>query len=190
MASQQARDIGIEVAPPRETCTDPHCPFHGTLSVRGMVVDGVVASTKMERSVVVERQFLRYVPKYERYEKRTRRFTAHHPPCIALQSGDEVTIMECRPISKTKSFVVVEARKGRVKVVGEDVTAQPRETKEAREGREAGAATGERAAGSRSRRSEARTEARASGRAAQGAPPKEAAPRGTPRRSKPEADSE
>ncbi|MHB8586018.1 MAG: 30S ribosomal protein S17 [Thermoplasmatota archaeon] len=128
MAVTKARDIGIEVTPPPGTCTDPHCPFHGTLSVRGVIVDGLVASTKMEHSVVVEREFRRYVPKYERYEKRTRRYTAHHPPCIPLTAGDEVTIMECRPISKTKSFVVIEARKGKVKVVGEDATAAGRET--------------------------------------------------------------
>lgn len=122
MAAQMARDIGIDVTPPKKACADPHCPFHGTLPVRGIVVDGRVASTKMEKSVVVEREFLRYVPKYERYEKRTRRFTAHHPPCIELAVGDDVRIMECRPISKTKSFVVIEAKRGSLRVAGEDYT--------------------------------------------------------------------
>lgn len=122
MAVTEARNIGIEVTPPTKACSDPHCPFHGTLSVRGITIVGRVASTKMERSVVVEREFLYYVPKYERYEKRSRRFTAHHPACIPLAQGDEVTIMECRPISKTKSFVVVEARKGSLRVAGEDYT--------------------------------------------------------------------
>jgi small subunit ribosomal protein S17 len=118
----RARDIGIEVAPPKRACDDPLCPFHGTLPVRGVVIQGRAASTKMERSIVVDREFLHFVPKYERYEKRTRRFTAHHPPCIDVAVGDDVTIMECRPISKTKSFVVVAAQKGALRVAGEDYT--------------------------------------------------------------------
>jgi len=36
------------------------------------------------------------------------RITAHNPPCIGAKTGDKVKIAECRPISKTKSFVVVE----------------------------------------------------------------------------------
>lgn len=137
MSVTEARNIGIEVTPPTKACSDPHCPFHGTLSVRGITIDGRVASTKMERSVVVEREFLFYVPKYERYEKRTRRITAHHPPCIPLNAGDEVTVMECRPISKTKSFVVVEARKGALRVAGEDYTLVGKEL-EAKKAKEAG----------------------------------------------------
>lgn len=139
MAVTEARNIGIEVTPPTKACSDPHCPFHGSLSVRGITIDGRVASTKMEKSVVVEREFLFYVPKYERYEKRTRRFTAHHPPCIPLAQGDEVTIMECRPISKTKSFVVVESRKGGLRVAGEDYTTVGKDAPKATKAKASGA---------------------------------------------------
>lgn len=117
-----ARNIGIDVQSPQKECADPHCPFHGGLSVRGQIIDGKVVSTKMERSVVVKREYLRYVPKYERYEKRTSRYAAHHPPCIDLRAGYEVRIMECRPISKTKAFVVVEARRGSLDIMGQDYT--------------------------------------------------------------------
>ena len=103
--------IGIDVEEPKKKCDDPNCPFHGKLPVRGQLIRGRVASTEMEKSVVVKKERMRYVPKYERYEKRTGRYTAHSPPCIPLKEGDEVSIMECRPLSKTISFVVVEKRK-------------------------------------------------------------------------------
>jgi len=99
--------IGIKVKEPERECNDPNCPWHGHLKVRGVVLRGIVVSTAMQKTVVVERQRLHYLPKYERYEKRTNRYKAHLPPCIDVRKGDEVIIMECRPLSKTKHFVVV-----------------------------------------------------------------------------------
>ncbi len=104
------RDIGIDVNPPASTCNDPNCPFHGTLSVRGRLIDGKVVSTKMDKTAVVEKKYLRYQNKYERYEKRTGRYSVHAPSCMEIGPGDEVRIMECRPISKTVSFVAIEKR--------------------------------------------------------------------------------
>ena len=99
--------IGIEVEEPKEKCSDPHCPFHGHLKVRGITIRGKVVSTTMQRTVVVEREQLHYIPKYERYEKRKGRYRTHLPSCIHVNKGDDVVIMECHPISKTKHFVVV-----------------------------------------------------------------------------------
>ena len=104
------KNIGISVNPPKAECEDPNCPFHGSLKVRGQVIDGKVVSIKMDKTAVVERNYLKYQQKYERYEKRSNRYTVHAPSCFELKVGDEVTIMECRPISKTVSFVVVEKR--------------------------------------------------------------------------------
>ena len=59
--------------------------------------------------VVIEQQYMKMVPKYQRYEKRRSKVHAHNPPCISAKVGDIVTIAECRRISKTKSFVVVKA---------------------------------------------------------------------------------
>ena len=101
------RDIGIDVKPPEKECNDEKCPWHGHLKVRGIIIRGKVVSTAMQGTVVVERERLHYVPKYERYEKRTSRYKAHLPPCIEVKKGEEVIIMECRPLSKTKHFVVV-----------------------------------------------------------------------------------
>lgn len=120
----QPRDIGIDVQPPSREGKkgDPLDPFYGTLPVRGQVIVGQVISDKMDSSVVVRREYFRYVPKYERYEKRTAKYTAHVPSCIDANVGDLVKIMECRPLSKTKHFVVVEARSGEMRIRGEDAT--------------------------------------------------------------------
>ncbi len=106
------RDIGIDVKPPESECNDPNCPFHGTLPVRGQIIEGTVVSDRMQGTVVVEREIVRYHRKYERYEKRRRKYHAHSPPCLGVRTGDRVRIMECRPLSKTVSFVVVEKLEG------------------------------------------------------------------------------
>ena len=106
----RSRDIGIDVPVPAKGCSDRNCPFHGKLSVRGQSFEGVVVSAKMQRTVVVEREHLRYIPKYERYEKRTRRMNVHAPPCLDLKEGIRVTIMECRPLTKTVHFVAVRSQ--------------------------------------------------------------------------------
>ena len=93
---------------PKKTCTDKNCPFHGTLAVRGRVLDGVIATAKMDKTVVVEREYLQFSKKFVRYERRTSHIPSHSPPCIEVKEGDRVRIAECRPLSKTVSFVVVE----------------------------------------------------------------------------------
>jgi small subunit ribosomal protein S17 len=106
----KAKDIGIDVKAPEEPCTDQHCPFHGKLSVRGQVIEGVVVSEKMKNTAVVERDYLTYDSKYERFVKKTSRYSAHCPPCLGVKTGDSVKAVECRPLSKTVSFVIVEKR--------------------------------------------------------------------------------
>jgi len=102
------RNIGVEAKPPQKSCDDKDCPFHGSLPVRGKILHGVVASSKMNKAVVVERDTLHYIRKYMRYEKRHSRISAHNPPCIDAKEGDKVKIAECRPLSKTVAFVVIE----------------------------------------------------------------------------------
>ena len=105
-------DIGIDVTPPKRAPApgDQKNPFNGTLRVRGSVIVGTIVSAKMQHTAIVEKQHERTVEKYERIEKRTRRYAAHVPSNIDVHAGDEVVIAECRPLSKTVSFVVVENR--------------------------------------------------------------------------------
>jgi len=65
-----ARDIGLDVQPPTKECTDPNCPFHGALPVRGQVLSGVVVSDKMDKTVVVQRTFEKKIAKTDRKQKR------------------------------------------------------------------------------------------------------------------------
>jgi len=105
------RHVGIPgVNPPPKTCNDPLCPWHGSLSVRGRILEGRVVSTKMQRTISVLHEYLHYVPKYKRYERRRKKIHAHLPPCIEVKEGDIVVIGECRPIAKTVHFVVVGKR--------------------------------------------------------------------------------
>ena len=106
--ARRARDIGLDVRAPKARCDDRHCPFHGRLPVRGQVLEGTVVSTGMQRTAVVERTLLHYVAKFERYEKRRRRYLAHAPPCLNVPVGHRVRIAETRPLSKLVSFCIVE----------------------------------------------------------------------------------
>lgn len=108
MKKKKVRDIGIVVKQPEKVCEDPKCPFHGTLPVRGKVIEGVVVSSKAQKTAIVEQHYLHLIPKYERYERRHSRIAAYNPECIAAKEGDKVKIAECRPLSKIKHFVVVE----------------------------------------------------------------------------------
>ena len=100
--------IGFNTPEPEADCADENCPFHGSLPVRGQTLEGTVASTKMDKTVIVEREYDVRVPKYDRYMNRRSRVPAHAPPCLELAEGDTVRIAETRPISKTKSHVVIE----------------------------------------------------------------------------------
>ncbi|MEL4305124.1 30S ribosomal protein S17 [Methanococcoides sp. LMO-2] len=103
------KDIGLDVPEPSKECNDVNCPFHGSLPVRGQILVGTVVSDKMDRTVVIQQRREKLINKYQRYEKRQSKIHAHNPPCINAKVGDIVTIAECRPLSKTKSYVVVKS---------------------------------------------------------------------------------
>lgn len=102
------RNIGVKVEPPSKTCDDIKCPFHGKLPVRGRIFEGTVKSTKSKRTIIIRRELLTFLPKYRRYEKRHSNIAAHCPDCMTPIEGKKAKVMECRPLSKTKRFVVIE----------------------------------------------------------------------------------
>ena len=104
----KTRDIGYDVKAPEKKCDDLNCPFHGTLPVRGKILEGRVVSDKMHNTVVIQMDYLHKILKYERFERRKSRVPAHNPMCINAKKGEIVKIGECRPLSKTKNFVVIE----------------------------------------------------------------------------------
>ncbi|MCD6563599.1 MAG: 30S ribosomal protein S17 [Thermoproteales archaeon] len=108
MESVKVRNVGIPgVKPPEDTCSDPLCPWHGSLPVRGMVFTVKVEKVKAHKMIVVSHEYLHFVKKYMRYEKRRRKKHAYLPPCIKVQPGDLVVIGETRPLAKSVSFVVL-----------------------------------------------------------------------------------
>jgi small subunit ribosomal protein S17 len=108
MAKQKLENKKAQEQIQPSSCTDEKCPFHGTLSLRGRVFRGVVTK-KFPKRIVVEFERTVFIRKYERYAKAKTKLHARLSDCIAntINVGDYVEIMECRPLSKIISFVVV-----------------------------------------------------------------------------------
>ena len=70
------------------------------------VLEGTVVSDKMDKTitVLVERRYIH--PLYKKYLKRTDKYAAHDENNIA-KAGEKVSIIECAPISKRKSWVLI-----------------------------------------------------------------------------------
>lgn len=68
--------------------------------------EGIVISNKMKDTVVVVvDEFVKH-PKYQKFIRRKKRYSAHDEGNLC-QEGQKVTIEETRPLSKTKHFKVV-----------------------------------------------------------------------------------
>lgn len=91
-----------------EKCNDNHCPAHGGIRTHGRAFTATVVSARAQKTAIVEWERRYHVPKYERYERRLTKINVHNPDCINAKAGDIVRIIECRPISKTKHFVITE----------------------------------------------------------------------------------
>lgn len=76
--------------------------------VRGGVFTGRVISNKMQKSATVRWEHTQDIPKYERKERRNTKVTVHVPENMEVDEGDAVKVGETRPISKTKSHVIME----------------------------------------------------------------------------------
>ena len=105
------KNIGLNASAPNKNCNDIHCPFHGGLSVRGKLFNGRVASTKAKQTVTLQKETPVYFSKFKRYARSKSTIHAHLPNCLDVQNGDNVIAAECRPISKSVSYVVVEVKK-------------------------------------------------------------------------------
>ncbi|MBW2982326.1 30S ribosomal protein S17 [Candidatus Woesearchaeota archaeon] len=90
-----------------QECNDKKCPVHGNVSLRGRTFTGIVIGANMAKTATVEWTYKLFIPKYERSETRKSKVHAHNPICINAQVGDVVKIMETRPLSKTKNFVII-----------------------------------------------------------------------------------
>merc|ERR1711931_157703 len=110
------KNVGLGFKTPREaidgTYIDKKCPFTGNVHIRGRILSGVVTKMKMQRTIVIRRDYLHYITKYKRFEKRHKTMSVHLSPCFRdVQLGDVVTVGECRPLSKTVRFNVLKVSK-------------------------------------------------------------------------------
>jgi small subunit ribosomal protein S17 len=84
------------------------------------VREGIVVSNKMSKTVVVLVDRTIRHPLYQKVMRKTKKFKAHDEGNIC-GIGDKVSIMESRPISKDKKWVVLKVlSKGVAKLEDED----------------------------------------------------------------------
>ena len=107
------RNIGIPIKEPvkKPMENDNNNPFNGSLSVRGKLFEGVVIQAKGKRTVTLQKESPIYFTKFRRYGRSKNRIHAHVPSNLEVKEGDHVIAAECRPISKSVSYVVVEVKK-------------------------------------------------------------------------------
>ena len=108
------KNIGLGFKTPQEAITgtyvDKKCPFTSGISIRGKIFKGLVISQKMKNSLVIRRDYLHFIRKYNRYEKRHKTVTCHVSPAFHIKVGDTVTVGQCKPLSKTIRFNVIKVR--------------------------------------------------------------------------------
>merc|ERR1719373_103914 len=63
-------------------------------------------------TAVIRRDYLHYVKKYNRFEKRHKNISVHLSPCFRDTAiGDTLTVGECRPLSKTVKYNTLKVSK-------------------------------------------------------------------------------
>ena len=112
------RNVGLSFPTPKEAkegkYVDKKCPFTGNVSIRGKILKGMVLSKKMKNTITIRRNYLHYIKKFNRFEKRHSNMAAHCSPCFDVSEGDIVTVGQCRPLSKTVRFNVVKVDKNQI----------------------------------------------------------------------------
>ncbi|MHA1106333.1 MAG: 30S ribosomal protein S17, partial [Promethearchaeota archaeon] len=60
--------------------------------------------------VIIRQDYVQFIKKYQRYERRNSRLSCHLPLCLRneINLGDLVRVGESRKLSKTKSFIVLD----------------------------------------------------------------------------------
>jgi len=106
------RNIGLPVKESNKKIeeNEKNNPFNGTLSIRGKIFEGIVINAKANGTVVIQKESPIYFKKFKRFGRSKNKIHAHVPSNVNVEEGDYVIAAECRPISKSVSFVVVEVR--------------------------------------------------------------------------------
>ncbi len=73
------------------------------------IFEGVVVSTKMQKTAVVEVERIKIHPVYKKRLRVKKKYHVHDE--LGVKVGERVKIKECRPISKTKKWKIVKVIK-------------------------------------------------------------------------------
>ena len=105
-------NIGLPVKEPKNKPleNEKNNPFNGSLTIRGKLFEGTVINAKAKGTVVIQKELPIYFTKFKRYGRSKNKIHAHVPSNLDVAEGDYVVAAECRPISKSVSFVVVEVK--------------------------------------------------------------------------------
>merc|ERR1711941_117913 len=102
IAKRHVHSVGLGIKTPKDakvgTFIDKKCPFTGNVAIRGRLLTGLVTKKKMQRTCTIRRDYLHYIKKYNRFEKRHKMLSAHVSP-------------EFRPLAKTVKFNVIKINK-------------------------------------------------------------------------------
>ena len=90
-----------------DATSTPVVPTPETAASRRNEKVGLVVSTKMQKTIVVEIEMRKAHPKYKRVLKSNKKFYAHDEQNSA-RVGDVVRIREARPLSKLKRWSLEE----------------------------------------------------------------------------------
>merc|ERR1712141_182892 len=111
VAKRHVHSVGLGIKTPKDARSgsfiDKKCPFTGNVAIRGRLLTGVVTKLKMQRTCTIRRDYLHYIKKYNRFEKRHKNVAVHCSPAFRIKIGDVVTVGQCRPLSKTVRFNVL-----------------------------------------------------------------------------------
>ncbi len=77
-----------------------------TMTMTARKLQGAVVSDKMNKTRVVEVEFVKVHKKYQKQYKDHRRFKAHDEK-NEYHTGDKVIIQETRPLSKDKRWIII-----------------------------------------------------------------------------------
>jgi len=102
------KQVGLGIKTPKTaiegTYVDKKCPWTGSVNIRGKMMTGVIKTTKMKNTVIIRKDYLHYIKKYNRFEKRHKNTPVHVSPAFRVKAGDEILAGQCRPLSKTVRF--------------------------------------------------------------------------------------
>ena len=74
------------------------------------ILEGKVVKNKSEKTIIVDVESTYIHKKYKKYLKKNKKYAVHDEENIS-KLGDKVQIIESRPISKTKKFVLFDEKK-------------------------------------------------------------------------------